>query len=404
MKRLGVDVSLEDDLNSLSDPGDRSNYRQSVMAKHPSGWEPGVAWNGDSGTLTSQPLNAEPNDWSELLAVWDLDPEVFEVVEPVQYRAWDAPNPEGGLRRLFYYRATIRRRVESRASVAELLAVLKEKRPRTASYEASEDGFMYVVPAGDLQIGKPDGDGSEGTIRRFVEKTDLSVIRLKELRRLKRPISGVMLPWLGDCIEGLVSQGGALAAAGRLDLTMSEQLRVYRRLMLYQIQQFAGLTDRIIVPVVPGNHDEVQKAGKVVRRFDDSWAIEGAVAVADALKLSSQYDHISFVFPGVDELTITLDVAGTPVGFAHGHQFGRDPMKWWAGQAHGMQDIGSATLLLGAHLHHLRIEQGGAKTFIQIPAMDGGSTWWRHKTGQDAPAAMVSMLIGHGGWTDLAIM
>jgi hypothetical protein len=201
-----------------------------------------------------------------------------------------------------------------------------------------------------------------------------------------------------------VSQGGALAAAGRLDLTMSEQLRVYRRLMLYQIQQFAGLTDRIIVPVVPGNHDEVQKAGKVVRRFDDSWAIEGAVAVADALKLSSQYDHISFVFPGVDELTITLDVAGTPVGFAHGHQFGRDPMKWWAGQAHGMQDIGSATLLLGAHLHHLRIEQGGAKTFIQIPAMDGGSTWWRHKTGQDAPAAMVSMLIGHGGWTDLAIM
>lgn len=397
-------MSLEDDINSLTNPGDKSNYRQGVMAKHPSGWEPGVAWNGDSGTLTSQPLDSEPNDWSELLSVWDLDPEVFEVVEPVQYRAWDAPNPEGGLRRLFYYRATIRRRVESRASVVELLAVLREKRPRMGSFEPSEDGFMYVVPAGDLQIGKPDRDGSEGTIRRFVEKTDMSVVRLKELRRLKRPISGVMLPWLGDCIEGLVSQSGALAAAGRLDLTMSEQLRVYRRLMLYQIQQFAGLTDRIIVPVVPGNHDEVQKAGKVVRRFDDSWAIEGAVAVADALKLSTQYDHVSFVFPGVDELTITLDVAGTPVGFAHGHQFGRDPMKWWAGQAHGMQDIGSATILLGAHLHHLRIEQGGAKTFIQIPAMDGGSTWWRHKTGQDAPAAMVSMLIGHGGWSDLAVL
>lgn len=397
-------MSLDDDLNSLTNPGDKSNYRPSVLAKHPSGWEPGVAWDGESGTLTSKPLDSEPNDWSELLAVWDLDPEVFEVVEPVQYRAWDAPDPEGGLRRLFYYRAAIRRRVESRASVAELLAVLKEKRPRRGSFEPPEGGFMYVVPAGDLQIGKPDGDGSEGTIRRFVEKTDLSVLRLKELRRLKRPISGVMLPWLGDCIEGLVSQGGALAAAGRLDLTMSEQLRVYRRLMLYQIQQFAGLSDRIIVPVVPGNHDEVQKAGKVVRRYDDSWAIEGAVAVADALKLSNQYDHVSFVFPGIDELTITLDVAGTPVGFAHGHQFGRDPMKWWAGQAHGMQDIGSATLLLGAHLHHLRIEQGGAKTFIQIPAMDGGSTWWRHKTGQDAPAAMVSMLVGHGGWSDLAIL
>jgi hypothetical protein len=362
-----------------------------------------VAWDGDSGTLTSQPLDSEPSDWSELLAVWDLDPAVFEVIEPVQFRAWDAPDPEGGLRRLYYYKAAIRRRVESRESVEELLAVLGKKRPKKPP-EGFGDGFAYCVPAGDLQIGKPDGDGSEGTVERFATKTDAAVARLKELRKLGRRIDEIVLPWLGDCVEGLVSQGGALAAAGRLDLTMTEQLRVYRRLMLHQIQQFAPLAERIIVPVVPGNHDEVQRVGKVQRRYDDSWALEGAVAVADALKLASGYEHVSFVFPGRDELTITLDVAGTPVGFAHGHQFGRDPVKWWSGQAHGMQPIGSATLLLGAHLHHLRVEQGGAKTFIQIPALDGGSTWWRHKTGQDAPAGMVSMLIGHGGWKDLAVL
>jgi F-type H+-transporting ATPase subunit epsilon len=132
--------------------------------------------------------------------------------------------------------------------------------------------------------------------------------------------------------------------------------------------------------------------------------VEGAVAVADALKLAPGYDHVSFVFPGSDELTITLDVGGTPVGFAHGHQFGRDPMKWWAGQSHGMQPIGSSTLLLGAHLHHLKVEQSGVKTFIQIPALDGGSTWWRHRTGQDSPAGMVTLLIGHGGWSDLAVL
>lgn len=396
-------MSLGDDLNALTDAGPQSDYRPLVGSKHPSGWEPGVAWDGDAGTLTTHPLDSEPNDWSELLAVWNLDPEVFEVVEPVQYRAWDAPDPEGGLRRLFYYKAVIRRRVAGQQSVDELLAVLGRKRPKKPP-EGSEDGFVYCVPAGDLQIGKPDGDGSEGTIERFAVKTDAAVDRLKELRRLKRPISAIMLPWLGDCVEGLVSQGGALAAAGRLDLTMTEQLRVYRRLMLHQIQQFAPLSDRIIVPVVPGNHDEVQRVGKVQRRYDDSWALEGAVAVADALKLAPGYEHVSFVFPGRDELTITLDVAGTPVGFAHGHQFGRDPVKWWSGQAHGMQPIGSATLLLAAHLHHLRVEQGGAKTFIQIPALDGGSTWWRHKTGQDAPAGMVSLLIGHGGWKDLVLL
>lgn len=396
-------MSLGDDLNALTDAGPQSDYRPLAGAKHPSGWEPGVAWDGDAGTLTTHPLDAEPNDWSELLAVWDLDPEMFEVIEPVQYRAWDAPDPEGGLRRLFYYKAAIRRRVAGQQSVDELLAVLGRKRPKKPS-DGDTDGFVYCVPAGDLQLGKPDGDGTEGTIERFAVKTDAAVARLKELRRLKRPISAIMLPWLGDCVEGLVSQGGALAAAGRLDLTMTEQVRVYRRLMLHQIQQFAPLSDRIIVPVVPGNHDEVQRVGKVQRRYDDSWAIEGAVAVADALKLAPGYEHVSFVFPGRDELTITLDVAGTPVGFAHGHQFGRDPVKWWSGQAHGMQPIGSATLLLAAHLHHLRVEQGGAKTFIQIPALDGGSTWWRHKTGQDAPAGMVSLLIGDGGWKDLVLL
>lgn len=395
-------MGLPDDLDALAKAGEVAGYQASAV-KHPSGWEPGVAWNGDSGTLTTHPIDAEPNDWSELLSVWDLDPTVFEVIEPVQFRAWDAPDPEGGLRRLFYYKATIRRRVDSRESVEELLSVLGKKRPKKPP-ESSGEGFAFCVPSGDLQLGKPDGDGTEGTIERFSSKTDAAVSRLKELRKMGRVVDEIVLPWLGDCIEGLVSQGGALAAAGRLDLTMTEQLRVYRRLMLHQIQQFAPLSSRIVVPVVPGNHDEVQRVGKVTRRYDDSWAVEGASAVADALKLADGYEHVSFVFPGHDELTITLDVAGTPVGFAHGHQFGRDPVKWWSGQAHGMQEIGSSTLLLGAHLHHLRIEQGGAKTFIQIPALDGGSTWWRHKTGQDAPAGMVSLLIGHGGWKDLAVL
>lgn len=395
-------MSLGDDIKSLTSAGENSNFK-GVVAKHPSGWEPGVAWNGDTGTLTSHPLDSEPNEWSDLLSVWDLDPKIFEVIEPVQFRAWDANAGEGNVRRMYYYKASIRRRVESRKSVEELLGVIGRKRPKKPP-ESSGKGFVYCVPAGDLQLGKPDGDGTEGTIDRFLTKTDLAVARFKELKKMGRPIDSIMLPWMGDCIEGLVSQGGALAAAGRLDLTLTEQLRVYRRLMLHQIQTFAPLANKIVVPVVPGNHDEVQRVGHVQRRYDDSWAIEGAVAVADALKLTPGYEHVSFVFPGFDELTITLDVAGTPVGFAHGHQFGRDPVKWWSSQAHGMQDIGSSTLLLGAHLHHLRIEQGGAKTFIQIPALDGGSTWWKHKTGQDSSAGMMSLLIGHGGWKDLVLL
>jgi hypothetical protein len=394
-------MSLENDLEALANAGDTSTY-QAPTVKHPSGWEPGVAWDGTSGVLTTQPMDTPPQDWAELLAVWELDPAEYEVVEPVQYRAWDAGLGEGNVQRMFYYRANVRRRRIGQSSLDELLAAVGKKRPTPPVAEGG--GLSYVVLAGDLQLGKPDGDGTEGTVERFLTKTDGTVRRLKELRKAGRKIDSITLGWLGDCIEGNVSQGGALAMAGRLDLTVSEQLRVYRRLMLHQMQQFAGLAEKIVVPVVPGNHDEVERQGKVVRRYDDSWAVEGAVAVADALNLAGGYEHVHFVFPGRDELTITLDIEGTAVGFAHGHQFGRDPVKWWAGQAHGMQPIGSATLLLGAHLHHLRVEQSGAKSFIQIPALDGGSTWWRHKTGQDSPPGMVSMVIGDGGWSDLAVL
>jgi len=396
-------MSLDETLLSLTNPGPSSDYVPAAGMRHPSGWEPGVAWDGAAGTLTTQPLTGPPGDWSELLAVWDLDPAQYEVVEPVQYRAWDAAVGGGEVRRMYYYKAIIRLRREASGAVQEVLEALGRRKPRKP-VPVEGPALTFAALSGDLQLGKPDGDGTAGTVDRFTEKTEATVARLRELRRLGRKIDTILLPWLGDCIEGLYSQGGGLAAAGRLDLSITEQLRVYRRLMLWQVEQFAPLAERIVIPVVPGNHDEAQRAGKIVRSYTDSWAIEGAVAVSDGLRLSGRYDHVSFVFPAHDELTVTLDVAGTVVGMAHGHQFGRDPMKWWAGQSHGQQPIGSATLLLGAHLHHLRVEQGGSKTFIQVPALDGGSTWWRHRTGQDSPPGMVSMVIGDGGWGDLAVM
>jgi hypothetical protein len=395
-------VSLEEQLRQLADAGSTPDH-QGPAPRHPAGWEPGVAWDGHAGTLTTAPLSSSPSDWSELLAVWDLDPVEYEVVEPVQYRAWDAPTGEGNVQRLYYYRATIRRRRAHQMPVEELLASIGKRRPKPKPLEL-EDPRAFVVLAGDLQLGKVDGDGTAGTVERFLSKTQATAARLKELRRAGRKLGPIYLAWLGDCIEGTVSQGGAIAAAGRLDLTLSEQVRVYRRLMLEQIKTFAPLSDQIVVVAVPGNHDESERAGKVVRRYDDSWALEGASAVADALALAPGFDHVSFALSGRDELTITLDICGTPTGFAHGHQFGRDPIKWWSGQSHGMQPIGSATLLCAAHLHHLRIEQSGAKSFCQIPSLDGGSTWWRHRTGQDSPPGMVSLVVGGGAWTDLAVL
>jgi hypothetical protein len=62
--------------------------------KHPEGWEPGITWNGNEGTVTTMggPLD-QAADWSAVLKVWGLDPEHFEVIEPILFNVWG--NPEG---------------------------------------------------------------------------------------------------------------------------------------------------------------------------------------------------------------------------------------------------------------------------------------------------------------------
>jgi predicted phosphodiesterase len=171
------------------------------------------------------------------------------------------------------------------------------------------------------------------------------------------------------------------------------------------IKQFAPLADQIIVPAIPGNHDEAVRVGNsMATSYTDSFALDAASAVADALADHPDFKHVSFVFPKYDTLTVTLDVAGTVVGFAHGHQMRGKAVDWWAKQAHGMQDIGEATLLLSGHYHHLRVEQTGAKTWMQAPALDGGSVWFENASGQAAPAGMLTLTIGNGGWSDMLVI
>jgi predicted phosphodiesterase len=226
---------------------------------------------------------------------------------------------------------------------------------------------------------------------------------LKELKKNGREIDAIYLPQLGDCIEGMNSQGGK--HIWRTDLDLTSQIRVYRRLLLHMVKTFAPLAPRVIVPCVPGNHDEAVRVGNsMATTYTDSFALDAASAVADALADHPDYKHVSFVFPKYDTLTVTLDICGTVVGLAHGHQCRGKAIDWWKNMAHGQQDIGVATLLLTGHYHHLRIEQSGRKTWMQAPALDGGSTWFENSTGQAAPAGMLTMLVGKGWWQDVAIL
>jgi predicted phosphodiesterase len=378
--------------------------RESELAKKiPAGFEPGVEYDSTGGVLKSVPRPAgdEP-DHAELLAEFELDPAKWRItgLRRSKWQSWDGEWLES-------FRATF---VPSSGSVQvdvqELLDIVGKWKPQNTSRKpqnALVSPVAYVVVLADTQVGKIDGDGSEGIIKNVLHKTDLAVARLKELRKAGREIDTIYLPQLGDCIEGMNSQGGK--HIWRTDLDLTSQIRVYRRLLLHMVKTFAPLADKVIVPCVPGNHDEAVRVGNsMATTYTDSFALDAASAVADALADHPDYKHVSFVFPKYDTLSVTLDMSGTVVGLIHGHQCRGKAVEWWKNMAHGQQDIGEATLLLSGHYHHLRIEQSGRKTWIQTPALDGGSQWFENSSGQAAPAGMLTLTVGQGRWDDAKIL
>ena len=376
------------------------------------GFEPGVRAERGATVVTTPDLYTVASDepaWRALVEELGVEVPPGWVVRLVEMRhdpaAWhrDAPEDKAVTRPAWRYRFRVEPAGPSPEALEELIAHTGVADPPAETTGLAEEA--YVVAIGDTQFGKIDGDGLEGTVKRVLVSTERAAERLVELQETGRRPGVVYICWLGDCIEGFVSQGGG--NAWRTPTTLTEQVRIARRLMLHMVDTFRELAPKVVLVSIPGNHDESVRShtGKVTR-FDDSWAIEAAVAVDDAMKVNpAAYGHCSVVVPGRDELTLTLDMAGTIVGLAHGHQIpGGKGHDWWAKQAHGMQPIGEATLLLTAHLHHLVVWRGGAKTWLQVPAMESESTWWRHRTGESCPPGMVTLMVGTGEWADLQVV
>lgn len=382
-------MSLEDKLRATPPAPALPNRRP----QHPTG--PAFEWNGNTGFIQTGPLAERPRTWDAFIRDSGLDPDEVEVLEPVQVRGWDAPAAGGDVVRMHYYRLTVQRRQLQR-DLDDLIKAAK-RRPRTPT-AATETTAHYLVALGDLQLGKADGDGVEGTVARFLDKTKDAADRYRRLRRAHH-VGPITLVHLGDCIEGMVSQGGA--NTWRTTLTTTEQVRLYRRLLLEQVKTFAALTDSLTVCGVPGNHDE---AYRPLHTYGDSWAIDAVSAVKDAIDLAGGYEHVTMLAPERDELTLTIDVAGTVIGMAHGHQFPSGNWKrWWQEQGHGRQPIGDADVLLAGHFHHLNVHRE-TRTFIQVPALESESTWFKHRHGAVSQPGIVTAVVADGSWSSLEVL
>ncbi|MEV0437812.1 hypothetical protein AB0I84_00650 [Streptomyces spectabilis] len=346
---------------------------------------------GDSAEVTVRgPAEMDPDSSAaDVLRAHRLDPGDWEV-SGFRSSEWTMPNGEPGVSTRFSF--TRRKNPPTpRLDVDELLTIFDQHTPPVRTALDTEGEWTYVVALGDMQFGKVDGDGPEGTLRRAMDCIDKAADLLSEYR-LRFAIDHVHLCWLGDHIEGFVSQGGA--NTWRTGLTLTEQIRLTRRLMAHAVLKLAPYATRLTVVAVPGNHGEaVRPNGRGVTRYDDSHDTDALISVAEALSLAGEgYEHVEVFVPDNDELTVVVECSGTVIAHAHGHQWkpGRH-FEWWKGQSFDKTSaMHQADVLLAGHLHHEFVDTDGPRTFIQVPALESESTWWRHRTGtRGAPGLMV---------------
>ena len=385
-----------------------------TRTQHPTGWEPGVTTDTDGTLIVTTDLTVKADSVEE----WKQAVDSLGVTIPEGYiarmyesrydpAAWhrDAPGEEAVTRPVWRYRFKIEPKPVSEISYDDLITLIAKHKPKKTFPDIEITDNHWILATGDWQLGKSDGDGAEGTVERILESCDKAIERIAELRKLKRWPGNAVIVLTGDCVEGFLSQNGA--NIWRTTLTMTEQVRLYRRLVFELTTRIAAVVESLLVIAIPGNHGEtVRVAGKMATRIDDSWDLDAVVAVSETLEQNPEvYSHVKFVIPGKDEGTVVLDLGGTVLAVAHGHQVpGGNVPKWVAENAKNMSPVGDAHLVITGHRHHFKIEPMGPRWWIQVPAMESESTWWRHRTGDISAPGMVSLTTGGGKWSDFALL
>ena len=401
---VSVQLNLDDALDNLLKTTEIASVQKTEPRQRQAEWTPGVTWMGDEGTITTPPVEGEVHpDWSGVLKMWGLDPEHFAVVEPVLFNVWG--DTLGILNRQWKGKVVRKGRQET-ADIESLIAEIKKHKPRERKEIVG--GASLVVCASDWQVGKRDGDGLKGLVGRWLQAIDDVEFRLKELKKLGRPIDSITVLCLGDLVEGC--DGHYDIQTFTVEVDRRDQVKIARRLLRDALIRWSRVVPSITVAAIAGNHGENRKNGKAFTTLGDNDDVALVESVAEIFQANPEaYGHIKFAIP-TDELSLTLEVHGQIIGITHGHlaRSGQGVegklRRWIADQTLGRQKIGDCDILVTGHYHSFKLADWGGVKWIQAPALDGGSVWWRQSTGEIADVGVLTFLVSSQGVSDIQLL
>lgn len=413
-------MTLSGDLEALTAParsgqaGPSETVRPKPVA--PKGWEPGVRYEA-GGTMvvtTTTDANPAPEHWRDLVEELGLAVPDGWRVRLAEARhdpaAWhrDEKGEDAVTRPVWRCRFVVEPPGPAWMGAEDVDALVRDamRRRRTLRPAVTDVERGLIVVYADPQAGKVGRDGgTPELVARIADRFDKLQDHIRDLNKVGRGPTAAYWLDAGDCIEGFEN---VASQAFTNDLTLTQQVRVHRRLTFEGLDRLAGLFPRVVAVTCGSNHARVRRGKDAVGPPSDDWGIEALSQVADAYARNPDaYGHVSFVVPEHWRDTVSLDVAGTVVGLAHGHQYRRPDaaIDWWRGQTFGRQPVADAQILISGHFHHFAARQAGAgRLHIQAPTLDNGSDWFAGLSGEVSQQGLLVLSVTADGWDDLRIL
>lgn len=337
-------------------------------------------------------------DWTHVFQKFGLDPEVFEIVgDTVRMSCW-----ESGDRVLYAYRARFTRKVESLVDFDSLQSWIRGWEP-AAPEPATSEPLAYVVGLADLQLGKGEGDGTPGTLRRAQASLGNIVQDIRSLRERGIIPKTLVLGNMGDHVENVYSSYANQAYT--VDMNNRQQINAAIDLNMQWIMTLAPYFDEVIYASCLCNHGQLSRQGGKTNMTDDSDNATGLIAdtLERVCRLNPALEHVRFVTPW-DEMITTVQVHGVSIAMAHGHKISGAEENWLARQSQNLSRTRRfhVDIWFTAHKHHANLRDFGPYTRIQCTTLDPGSKYFEDMTGEYSRPGVTVFLAGEslpGKWS-----
>ena len=343
----------------------------------PKDFRPGLEFDGNEGTATTEGLPEAPN-FDEFLEERGYSADEYEIVgtpRTSQWQRWDG-------QWLTAYRFHFRRKVTD-FDLPTLYAQAKKTTPR--QLKVGKNQRTYVIAPADFQIGK---FGSRGGHEESIQRIHASYQRI-EAKLKAGNYDHIVILDMGDIVEGVSSkadmaqlQSNTLSPMQQVDLSAA---------LIWDLVKLACKYASVTYGSVASNHCQYRAQKQHVGRPGvDDW---GIVILQQIRRLATEVGLPveRWLVPQPHDEGFAFDVFGDGshiLGAIHGHQVARPDafQSFWTKAVFNDTYLAAATLVVSGHFHHHRVEQfsgteGRERWWVQASTMDSGSDWFTRMNG-----------------------